>query len=458
MKSRLNTTYSIGKSHSKPLGYKRIWMSTIGALFILAIAGGSTYAEKYGATTEVIQHPLPIPLIKAKLSSGVNEPPLESSSKHHSGSSEISDQITLTDKKAIDAFFKKAGISYEAIKKISAQQTQAKSFLKCLAAGNSLIAKKLENNISQLTCVSRQRHANVALTIAAIDNESNVHTQSKIEKRILYASGVIDSSLFAAGQKARVSDKMIMELAKIFAWDIDFALDLRPGDSFSMAYETEYRDGQKLRDVSILAAQFINAGKTYNAIRYTDTEGRAYYFSPSGTSLRKAYLRSPVDFSRITSRFNLARRHPILNRIRAHKGVDYGAPIGTPVRATADGKIALAGNKAGYGKTIIIQHNRQYRTLYAHLSRYAKGIRPGAQVRQGQTIGYVGQTGLATGPHLHYEFHVNGAHRNPLSAQMTMALSVPQKEKAAFQKQAQILMGSLTLINKTMVALRDDLP
>jgi murein DD-endopeptidase MepM/ murein hydrolase activator NlpD len=267
----------------------------------------------------------------------------------------------------------------------------------------------------------------------------------EVEPEIRYSSVLakIKQSLFLDGQAAGLADKTIMELSDIFGWDIDFVLDVRSGDQFSVVYEEIFKDGKKVKNGKILAAEFVNRGKKLRAVYYSHTDGPAGYYSDTGQTMRKAFLRAPVDFTRISSRFNLRRRHPVLNTIRAHKGVDYAAPHGTPVRATADGKITHAGNKGGYGRTVVIQHGESYSTLFAHMSRFARGIKRGAKIRQGQTIGYVGKTGLATGPHLHYEFRVNGVHRNPLKIALPKALPIDAKYIADFRTKAAPLLAQL---------------
>lgn len=279
--------------------------------------------------------------------------------------------------------------------------------------------------------------------------------ETPIDRRIAHATGTISSSLFLASQRVGLSDNLTMELANLFGWDIDFALDIREGDQFSIIYEELYAHGEKLRDGNILAAEFINQNKSYRAIRFTNDKNQANYFTPEGDSVRKAFLRTPVDFSRISSRFSLHRKHPKLNTIRAHKGVDYAAKRGTPVRATGDGKIILRGNKGGYGRTIIIQHGSKYSTLYAHLNNYARGPRTGSTVKQGQVIGYVGSTGLATGPHLHYEFRVNGTHRNPLTVKLPDAAPLPKKDRIAFDSAAFPLLTQLDTLKRTSLALNN---
>jgi len=261
---------------------------------------------------------------------------------------------------------------------------------------------------------------------------------------ISYAEGTIDSSLFLAAQKAGLSESMTMELANIFGWDVDFALDIREGDSFRLIYQELHLDGEKVKDGNILAAQFTNQGETFTAIRCETSDRGASYFTPDGHSMRKAFLRSPIDFARTSSHFNLRRRHPVLHTIRAHKGTDYAASRGTAIKATGDGKVVFAGRKGGYGKVVIVQHGQKYKTLYAHMNGYARGIRSGSRVKQGQVIGYVGSTGLATGPHLHYEFYVNGSVRNPVTVKLPHANPISSQDKDDFLQHATLMEGQLT--------------
>ncbi len=277
--------------------------------------------------------------------------------------------------------------------------------------------------------------------------------KQSFDKRLAYVTGNIQSSLFVDGQNAGLSDAQVMQLVDIFGWDIDFAQDLRPGDSFSVAYEENFTAGQKLNDGSIAAAEFVNQGKVYRAIGFRDDTGTLSYFSPEGMSLRRAFLRSPVKFSHITSRFSLGRFHPILKTWRAHNGVDYGAPTGTPVLATASGRVLSVGVKGGYGNAIVLKHGGSYSTLYAHLSRFQPTIRAGGYVEQGQVIGYVGQTGLATGPHLHYEFQVDGTHRNPLTFRFPQAEPIRAEQRKDFLQLAQQLSRQLDQLSRNTLAL-----
>lgn len=272
------------------------------------------------------------------------------------------------------------------------------------------------------------------------------------ELRTAYAEGSIKNSLFLASQRAGLTEKMTMELAGIFGWDIDFALDIREGDSFNVLYEEKYLDDEKLGNGDILAATFVNRGEVFTAIRFTDSNGDTGYYSPDGKSMKKAFLRTPVDFTRISSSFNPNRLHPIFKTKRPHRAVDYAAPTGTPIKAAGDGKIKFSGWQKGYGNVVFIQHPNNIVTIYAHQSRINKKFRKGSRVKQGQIIGYVGQTGWATGPHLHYEFRVNGVHRNPITVKLPDASPIPKKELASFKAEASKVLAMLEKESGTMLA------
>lgn len=256
----------------------------------------------------------------------------------------------------------------------------------------------------------------------------------------------IETSLFLDGLDAGLSKELIMQLIDIFAWDIDFATSLRNGDHFTVVYEKKVVDGKEIDADEIIAAQFTNQGSTYTAVRYIDEAGNTSYYTPDGQSMQKAFLSTPVDFARISSHFDLKRKHPILNRIRAHKGVDYAARTGTPVKTTGDGEVIFRGRKGGYGQVVIIKHGDRYETLYAHLSNFRKGLQVGNHVKQGDVIGYVGQTGLATGPHLHYEFHVDGIYRNPETVKLPNSLPISENLLADFKSQTQPFLSQLNQI------------
>lgn len=277
--------------------------------------------------------------------------------------------------------------------------------------------------------------------------------EHELDSVVKNASAIINDSLFLAGKRAGMSDNLIMQMVAIYGWDIDFVLDIRKGDSFTLIYEEKYKNGKKVADGPILAAEFVNRGDAIRAVRYAHLDGSIDYYDSNGDAMRKAFLRTPVNFTRISSRFNLSRKHPILNKIRAHKGVDYAASTGTPIKATGDGVVMHAGRKGGYGKTIILRHGGNYSTVYAHLHKYANGVRNGRRVKQGQIIGYVGSSGLATGPHLHYEFRINGVHRNPLTVDLPHVESISKKELPVFQESITPMLAELDRITgKTVLA------
>lgn len=276
-------------------------------------------------------------------------------------------------------------------------------------------------------------------------DEVRVESQPRhLQHRVLVASGRITESLFGAAEAAGMSGAATLELAKAFGYDIDFAQDLRVGDEFHVIYEEIWRDGERLRSGDILAATFVNQGKRYQVFRYMFADGRRDYFDAEGRPMKKGFLRMPIDFARISSRFSAARKHPVLGTTRAHRGVDYAARTGTPIMAAGDGKVIFAGWKNGYGRTVILQHGNQVSTLYAHMSKFG-GHRTGARVRQGDIIGYVGASGLASGPHLHYEFRVAGVHRDPLKVTMPKPEPLPASELARFRLQKEPLLAQLAL-------------
>jgi len=278
---------------------------------------------------------------------------------------------------------------------------------------------------------------------------------AQLEQRVLMKSAVIKNSLFGATDAAGLSDAVAMQIADIFSTDIDFHMDLRKGDRFSVVYEVFYHRGEPVRTGHVLAAEFINQGKTYQAVYFNYAEGQGGYYTLDGKNLRKQFLRSPLEFSRITSGFTSSRYHPILHEWRAHKGVDYGAPVGTRVKATADGLVEFFGRRGGYGNLIVLRHQSNYSTLYGHLSRFAKGLRKGKRVAQGDVIGYVGATGLATGPHLHYEFRVNDVSQNPLRVAMPAAPPITPEQKPKFEQIAKPFAQRLDLLRSTNLARLD---
>lgn len=284
------------------------------------------------------------------------------------------------------------------------------------------------------------------------DDDGNLNytlEQRDADYRPRYISATINNSLFVDGTRAGVPEQLIIELADIFAWDIDFAMDLRQGDSFSLIYDEVYLDGERIGTGNIRIARFHNQNRVLTAVRYTDSKGVSNYYTPEGNSMRKAFLRNPLDVFRISSRFNPNRRHPVLNTLRAHRGTDYAAPTGTPIKAAGDGRITFAGKKGAFGNVVIIQHGSRYETLYAHLSKFHRNAKSGRTIKQGQIIGYVGSTGLATGPHLHYEFRVDGVHRDSLRIALPKAEAVAKANLNDFLEKSSALVQWLDNQNET---------
>ena len=257
---------------------------------------------------------------------------------------------------------------------------------------------------------------------------------TKPEKVLTYKHGIINSSLFSTSQAIGLPDNLTMQLAQIFQWDVDFVLDIRPGDEFFALVEEQHLDGEFIGFGDILSARFVNQGRTFTAVRYTTEDGDSGYFNATGRSMRKAFLRAPVEFSRISSSFNLRRKHPLYKTVRPHRGIDYAAPPGTPILAAGDGRVEIASRTKPNGNYVVIKHGEQFVTKYLHLSKFARGVKSGKRVNQGQIIGYVGSTGYATGPHLHYEFLVNGVHQNPRTVSLPQAKPVARKEISRFRE------------------------
>ena len=316
----------------------------------------------------------------------------------------------------------------------------AAEHLRVLKPGNEIQVTHRDGTVLELT---REIDAIELLEIRRGEGGFEAVTTARdFEVRTVDAHGEIRTSLFEAALAAGVSDALTMEMAGIFQWDIDFIMDVRSGDTFTLIYEELWRDGEKLGNGEILAAQFVNRGSRFRAARYTDAAGRSDYFTPDGLSVRKAFMRAPLEFTRISSNFNPNRRHPVLNTIRAHRGVDYAAPTGTPVMAAGDGTIEMRGLDGGYGNTVVLRHGSNITTLYAHLSRFGAPT-VGSRVRQGEIIGYVGSTGLATGPHLHYEYRISGVHRNPRTVPLPPADPLSAQHKDDFEAKAATLWRRL---------------
>ena len=359
-------------------------------------------------------------------------------------------EVIVSKGDTLSTLFEKVGLPAAAVHEVLASDKQAKQFSQ-LKHGQKLEFEL--NPKGELTNL----HSKVSdvETITLTKNDKGYlfnRVTAKPTVRTAYVHGVINSSLSQSAARAGLSHSLTMDMASVFGYDVDFAQDIRQGDEFDVIYEQKVVNGKAVGNGPILSARFTNRGKTYTAVRYTNKQGNSSYYTADGNSMRKAFIRTPVDFARISSKFSMGRKHPILNKIRAHKGVDYAAPRGTPIKAAGDGKVLLAGRRGGYGNTVIIQHGNTYRTLYGHMQGFAKGVKTGGTVKQGQVIGYIGTTGLSTGPHLHYEFQVNGVHVDPLGQKLPMADPIAKSERARFLAQSQPLMARMDQEKATMLA------
>ena len=278
---------------------------------------------------------------------------------------------------------------------------------------------------------------------------------AQLEQRLFVRTGEIKTNLYAAADEVGLPESAANQLNELFSGDIDFHHDLRRGDKFTVLYEMSYNNGALIQTGRIKAAEFINQGRTYRAVYFQNDAQQGDYYTPTGNSVRKAFLRSPIAFSRISSGFTTSRFHPVLNKWRSHKGVDFAAPTGTSIKATADGVVSVVDRQNSYGNVVMINHQGRYTTVYGHLSRFAKGLRSGQRVAQGEVIGYVGMTGLATGPHLHYEFRVNGQQQNPMRVVLPDAKPINSEYRAAFQPIADDFVARLNLLRNTNLAKLD---
>jgi murein DD-endopeptidase MepM/ murein hydrolase activator NlpD len=374
-----------------------------------------------------------VPLV---LADAINPPPYQ--------------QVSLTIRRGdtLDELFRKHDLNLGHLSQIS-KLDEARDRFRRLKPGDEFLITHDQGDLVSM-------YSNLSLTSALnIERREAGFVASlverPIEKRKRLAYGVIETSLFESAATAGLSDRVIMNVAGIFAWDVDFVLDIRTGDNYYVQYEEIWQDGQFIEDGEIIAAEFNNNGRTHRAIRFIDDDGRTDYFTPDGHSVRKAFIRAPVDFTRISSNFNPRRKHPILNTIRAHRGVDYAAPRGTPIRAAGDGKVIFRSTKSGYGNTVILQHGGNITTLYAHMSRFASP-RVGSRVRQGDTIGYVGSTGLATANHLHYEYRLNGVHRNPRTVNLPQADPIDERYRQRFLTSVEPILEEIEHFKNTQLA------
>lgn len=341
------------------------------------------------------------------------------------------------------------------IEDVEGQRTLAKgAFLKsgvALSPGNSLTAEMTANGRLK-AIIYRGEGVHLRLERSAT-GFTQLSVPAELQRRIVMKSGTIVSSLFAATDKADVPDSIASSFADIFSEQVDLQRGIKAGDRFSIVYEVLHGEGEDERPGRILAAEFLNQGRLLQAVHFDSTEkDRGEYFAPDGRNLKRLFLKSPIEFSRVTSGFSSVRLHPVLQVWRAHKGIDFGAPIGTRVRATGDGYVKSIGWQNGYGKTVVIQHSKGFSTLYGHLSGFHPSIEEGSKIRQGDVVGYVGMTGMSTGPHLHYEFHVNGSHVDPTRYASEQRQDVPSTLRSSFRESVAAAQAALSLLRNVDVA------
>ena len=423
---------------------KLLLVTTIVMLLGFSVSNWQPSAKAADSTPKLarLHYSLALPKPAESIEAEPNQPPIETTgdSWHN---------VTIKSGDTLASIFSKNGIASATTHEIARLNDQTKN-LRYIKPGQEIqLLLDDSGKLRQMKYIP-----DITRTLLIQRTEDQSFTSQIINYQLdaypVYREGKIETSLFEAAANADIPEDVIMDLAAIFGWDIDFSLDIRAGDRFGIVYEELFKDDVKIRNGRILSAEFINNGKTYRAVYYTDPKGESDYFSPDGKSMRKAFLRSPVDFSRISSRFSNKRWHPVLSKWRSHKGVDYAAKRGSPVRASGDGKIIFAGTKGGYGRLIVIRHGGRYTTAYGHLRGYARGVRSGKKVKQGQIIGYVGSSGMATGPHLHYEFRVNGVHRNPLTVKLPEAKPVHSAYLSHFNENTQVYLSMLRLMDRTL--------
>jgi len=354
-------------------------------------------------------------------------------------------EVTVQRNDTLDRIFRTTGIDLATLAELR-MLPEARKALDRLHPGDTITLTHMNGALQSL---NRQISDTLTLSVSRAGESFAVnYIENPLEVEVVGRSARIDSSLFEAGLDAGISAETVLVLAnEIFGWDIDFANEIREGDEFSVLYQQKYQDGQYVSDGRVLAAEFVNRGRTHRAVWFESADGKVRgYYTPEGKGMRKAFLRAPLDFRRISSRFNPRRVHPLSGRIRAHKGIDYAAPTGTPIWAAGDGRIEFAGRKGGYGNAVIINHGRGITTLYGHMSRFAKSARNGRSVHQGELIGYVGTTGASTGPHLHYEYRIKGVHKNPESIPLPNT-EIQPSYLAEFRGQAEVALAQLQLTN-----------
>ena len=350
-------------------------------------------------------------------------------------------QLTVREGDTLAKIFKRLNLSSSTLLAIN-HASPSSQLLINIKAGDKLEIELDDNQQLSRMVIPQNLTESVAFTLQANASYRTETIKKPVERVQQLAEGVIENSFYIAAQKAGLTDELIMKLVEVFTWDIDFSQDIHRGDHFEVLYEQK-KIGNQILARQILAARFTTQGRQTTAIAFTDNNGETRFYNPQGMGIKKPFKRNPVDFARISSHFNSQRYHPILHTMRAHKGVDYAAQTGTPVKAAGDGKVIFAGRKGGYGNTLVIQHGQNVTTLYGHLHKFAPKLKVGDRVKQDQVIGQVGSSGLATGPHLHYEFMIDGVNKNPMTVALAVSEPIKVQHQLKFRKQARDFLAAL---------------
>jgi murein DD-endopeptidase MepM/ murein hydrolase activator NlpD len=362
------------------------------------------------------------------------------------------DQVRRDD--TLGSLFKRMTVKDEAAVKFLMLSPNARAINTQLVPGHTIETKT--NLDGKLLHLEYELDAENILVASMTTDGYAVNTEKlALQNTQVLKSAIIKDSLFGATDDAGIPDQIALQIIEIFSGEVDFHDDLRPGDRFNVIYEAFYSAGEQMKTGNVLAVEFINYGKTYQAIHFGDAEGKFAYYTPQGKSLHKSFLRTPVEFTRVSSNFNAGRFHPILHRFKAHKGVDLAAPTGTRIKAAGDAVVEFVGQKGGYGNVIVLKHENGVSTVYGHLSGFAAGLRKGMKVVQSDIIGYVGMTGLATGPHLHYEFLVDKVHRDPMTVALPTSIPIDANFKQKFDGLSSDYMAKIGILNRSLVAARD---
>lgn len=416
---------------------KKRQLAILSALLAIPLLGMVT---AFGIAPNTATEPVDVRTIVADLPTQVGSPLIADEEQAYA----IHDRIRKGD--TVASVLSRLGVDDADALSFLRTNSTAKTIVQELAPGRMVEARIAADG--DLLALRMRTAADRLVKVVNIDGDFHAFSDAApLDTRVIYRSGVIRSSLFAATDAAGVPDSIAKQIIKLFGTDIDFHRDLHPGDRFTVIYEGIYDGADMVRPGRLLAAEFSNLGQIHRLVYFDDPAASGDYFTPGGRSLKRAFLRSPLEFSRVSSGFSSARQHPIFNDWRAHKGVDFAAPIGTPVLATSDGMATFVGGQNGYGNVIELKHYGQYSTVYAHLSRFAEGMRTGLKVEQGDIIGYVGASGWATGPHLHYEFRINGAHQDPLGSAVPVAIPTSPQWRERFETGTQPLLAGLDMMH-----------